>query len=125
MAKVARPHPCSDYQVVKLNPANADSGGGRVDRSRAQVHAGHFGEHHTNIVLLGSELPDRGGNLGWRKNRGCDLIEQWLKDIVIASVNENDIDIASLQSASRGDTSKPGANDHDTLSSRARCTCHR
>jgi hypothetical protein len=122
MAKVARPHPRSDDQVVKLDPANADPGGERVDRSRVQVHAGHFGEHHTDIVLLGSELPDRGGDLGWRKNRGCDLIEQWLEDVVIASVNENDIGVGSLQSASRSDTSKPGANDHDTLSSRARCT---
>jgi hypothetical protein len=38
---------------------------------------------------------------------------------VIASVDENDIGIASLQSASRGDTSEPGAHDHDTLSSHA------
>jgi hypothetical protein len=125
MAEIARPHPRSDYQVVKLDPVNADSGGGRVDRSRVKVHTGHFGEHHTDIVLLGSELPDRGGNLGWRKNSHCDLIEQWLEDIVIASVNENDIRIGSLQSASRGDTGKPAANDYDTLSSQARWTCYR
>jgi len=52
-------------------------------------------------------LPDRGGDLGWRKNRGCDLIEQWLEDVVIASVNENDIGVGSLKAASRSDTSKP------------------
>jgi hypothetical protein len=103
-------------KVIKLELANANPGAGRVNRSRAQVHTGHFGEHHTDIFLLVSELPHRGGDLGWCKNRGRHLIEQRLEDVVIALVDQNDFRIASFQSASRGDSSKSAADDHDTLS---------
>ena len=40
--------------------------------------------------------------------------------MVIASVNQNDIRIASLQGASRSDPGKSGADDHDLLSTDAK-----
>jgi hypothetical protein len=56
---------------------------------REVVHADHFAEHYANISLLLGELPDRGGDLGRRKHRGSNLIEQRLEDVVIAPVDQN------------------------------------
>ena len=92
---------------------------GSVDSSRLQIQAGHFGEQHTDISLLASKLPDRSSDLGWRKNCGRNLVEQRLEDVVIAPVDQNDVCIASFQSASRGDPGKPAANNDNTLSLQA------
>src|SRR6202041_1209730 len=124
MAEIARTHPCSDHQIIKFELANANPSTGRANRSRVQVHIGHFGEYHTDIFLLVSELPHRGGDLGWCKNRGRHLIEYRLEDVVIALVNQNDFGIASFQSASRGDSSKSAADNHDTLRPHTRLTCY-
>jgi hypothetical protein len=51
------------------------------------------------------------------------LIEQRLEDVMIASVDQNNICIAMLQSSNRGDPCKSAADDYDTLSSHARRSC--
>jgi hypothetical protein len=43
---------------------------------------------------------------------------------VIAPLNQNDFRIASFQSASRGDSSKSAADNHDTLRPHTRLTCY-
>ena len=90
-----------------------------IERVR-QVQPGHFAKHHTDVLLLVGELPDRSGDLGRRKNRGRHLIEQRLEDVVIAPVDQNDVRIAAFQGASRGDPGKSAADDHDPLSPRRR-----
>jgi len=67
-------------------------------------------------LLRSGELPDRGGDFGWRKNGSRNLIEERLEDVVIALVDQNDVCIASLQSASRGNPGKAAAHNHDALS---------
>jgi hypothetical protein len=73
-------------------------------------------------LLRSGELPDWGGDLGWSQNGRRDLIEQRLEDMVIASVDQNDVCIASLQSAGRGNPGKSTADDYDTLSPHVRRT---
>jgi len=75
MAEIARPHSRGDHQVVELDLTTADSREVRVDRPSVKIQAGDFGEQDTNILLLFGELPNRSSDLGWRKNRGRDLIQ--------------------------------------------------
>jgi hypothetical protein len=74
MAEIAPQHSRRD-QVVELDLTTADSREVRVDRPSVKIQAGDFGEHDTNILLLFGELPNRSSDLGWRKNRGRDLIQ--------------------------------------------------
>ena len=67
------------------------------------------------FLLLHLELTDRRGDLGGRQNRRRHLIEQRLEDVMIAPVDQNDVGIASLQRARRGDPGKSAADDHDAL----------
>jgi hypothetical protein len=48
------------------------------------------------------------------------LIKQRLEDVVIASIDQNNICIAMLQSANGGDPGKSASDDHDTLPPQAR-----
>jgi hypothetical protein len=68
-------------------------------------------------TLRALSCSDRGGNFGWRKNRSRHLIEQRLEDVMVAPINQNDVRIAPLQCASGGNPGKPGAHDHNALSS--------
>src|SRR5207245_1062387 len=58
----------------------------------------------------------RGGDLGWCQNRSRYLVKQRLKDVVVATVDQNDVGITFLQGASSGDTSKSAADYYDALS---------
>ena len=115
VAEIARPHACSDDQIIEPDFVNADPGAGGVDRSRAYVYAGDFGEHHADILLPLGELPDRGGDLRRRENGGRDLVKQRLENVVIAPVDQDDVNVASFQGAGRSDSGKSGADDHHAL----------
>jgi hypothetical protein len=43
-----------------------------------------------------NKLADGSGNVGSGENRGRDLIEQWLKDVVIAAIDQNNIGVGSM-----------------------------
>jgi len=42
------------------------------------------------------ELSDRRRYLGWRQDSGGDLVQEWLKDMVITPVDQRDFDIGSF-----------------------------
>jgi len=66
--------------------------------------------------LPGRELPQRRGNLGWRQQSRCHLVQQRLEDVVIAPIDEQHVRLASPQRARRRDAGKAAAHDHDPLS---------
>ena len=72
------------------------------------------------FCLLLLELTNGRGDLGGRENRGRHLVEQRLKDVMIASIDQNDLGIASFQGPRRRDPGKAAANDHDALAFRWR-----
>ena len=65
--------------------------------------------------MLDLELTDRRSDLGRREHRRRHLIEQRLKDVVVAAVDQDDIDIRVPQRACRGDSGKAGADDDNAL----------
>jgi hypothetical protein len=96
MAEITWPHPCGDDQVIESDFACADFRVERVDGASIRVHSGHIGKKYSNVLFLLGDLSDRGRDVGWRKNRSRHLIEQRLEDVMVASVNQNDVGIAPL-----------------------------
>ena len=68
------------------------------------------------IQLLHLELPDRRGDLSRREHRRRHLVEQRLKYVVVAAVDQDDIDISVAKRACRCESGKASADDDDALS---------
>lgn len=81
-----------------------------MDYPRAPVGGWHVIHHHMNIGLQTEERAQQPGDVARRQGRGRHLIEQWLKDMVIGAVDQDDFGIA--QETRSGHASKP-ASDHD------------
>jgi hypothetical protein len=79
-----------------------------------QVEAGYFGQHHRQVLLLAGKLPNWRRDVGRREDRGCHLIEQRLKDVVITPIDQNNIGIALPQCPRRGHAAETAADDDNS-----------
>jgi len=90
-------------------------GGGRLNRAGSNVDAGDLRQEYADVWLLRLELTDRRSDLGGREDGRRHLIEQRLKYVVVAAVDQYDLSIGVPQRVRRGDPSKAATNDHDAL----------
>ncbi|MEA2789565.1 MAG: hypothetical protein QOG73_1971, partial [Acetobacteraceae bacterium] len=67
------------------------------------------------ISLLHLELTDWRGDVSGREERRRHLIQQRLKYVVIAAVDQDDLGIGVPQRVHRRESGKTAADDHDTL----------
>ncbi len=65
------------------------------------VEVDDFAEEDARVLLPGEHVADRGSDLAGRKGAGCDLIEQRLKEVVVAPVDDRDFDRCVLQMPAR------------------------
>jgi hypothetical protein len=79
----------------------------------------HLIHQHFRIGLAAENRPDRLGNIGWRKHCERYLVKKRLKRVVIATVQNSDIDWQATQRPCGMQTGESGAYDHDAQS---RCT---
>src|ERR1700722_2139384 len=86
-----------------------------IDKTRIQIDGRNIGEHHREIFLFLPELAKRRGDVGGGDDGGCDLVEQRLKDVVVAAVDQYDLGIGVPQRVCRGNPGKAATDDHDTL----------
>jgi hypothetical protein len=71
--------------------------------------------------LLRFELSDRRRDFGWCKHCRRHLIEKWLKDVMIAAIDQHDLGFATLQCTRRCNACKAATNDDYALTVRWRC----
>ena len=71
-----------------------------------------------DVRLLRLELTDRSGDLGRGEDGGCHLIEQRLKNVVVPSIDQDDLDVSVSQRVRSGDPGKAAADDNDALALR-------
>ena len=95
-------------------------GAGRLDRAGSNVDAGDLRQEYAEVSLLRLELTDRRSDLGGREDRRRHLVEQRLKYVVIAPVDQHDLGIGVPQRVRRRKPGKAAADDHDTLALRTR-----
>jgi hypothetical protein len=80
-----------------------------------EVDAFNLGQQHAKVFLLRLELPDRRRYLGWRQDCGGDLVQERLENMVVTPVDQQNLDIGSLERARCRNACKSGADDQDTF----------
>src|SRR6516165_11418174 len=71
------------------------------------------GESHRDIALCAYDAADRCGDIGRRKTRGCDLIQQGLEQVIVVPIDQRDLARGSGQPLGRGQPAEAGAHNHD------------
>src|SRR5262249_22648225 len=84
--EVARAHAGRDHQIIERDLA--DPRGGRLNRAGGNINAGDLRQEYADVSLLRLELADRRGDLGGREDGGGHLIEQRLKNVVVAAIDQ-------------------------------------
>ena len=76
---------------------------------------------NSNVSCSGQDGPDRCGDFGWAEASGCDLIKEWLEEMVIALIEKGDLDVGrSGESLGGIESGEPAADDHDSLRHKGR-----
>ena len=91
-----------------------------MDRAGSKVDAGHLRQEYADVSLLHLKLTDWRSDLSRREDSRCHLIEQRLKNVVVAPIDQDELDIGVPQRVRCGDPGKTAADDHDTLALRTR-----
>src|SRR6516165_3933527 len=96
-----------DEEVIR------DASAFRNDFTAGGIDAGNRGEGHCDIPLCADDAADRCGDIGRRKTRGCDLIEQRLEQMIVVPIDQRDLARGSGQRLGRGQPAEAGTHNHD------------
>ena len=77
------------------------------------VDARRLAEEHAYVPGAPQDPPDRRGNVARRQRRRRDLIQQWLKDVVIPSIQQRDLHVGVPQSLGGRQSAESAADDHN------------
>ena len=77
---------CGDDQVVVGDVLVTDS-----DRSGLAINGASFTQDDRDVLLIPENRSDGGGNIRWIQGRGCDLIKQRLKEVMVAPVDDENL----------------------------------
>src|SRR6185295_2326129 len=89
------------------------------DRLRRRIDRADIGQQHLDVPLVAQDPADRRRDVSRGQRRRRHLIEQRLKDMVVVSIEQRDLDRSIRQSSRRVEPAKPAAYDDD-----ARFTVH-
>ena len=78
-----------------------------------EVHARYFDQPEVGVFLTAQNRACRLGDFLGLQTRGCDLIEQWLEEVVVVAIDENDLHGRPPQCAGNAEAAEAGANDDD------------
>ena len=97
-----------DDEVVVRDRALVEGDGprGRIDGAR-------LGEQHADVLLLPQDPPDRRRDVAGREARRRHLVEQRLKQVVIAAVEQRDAHRRALQGLRCREPAEASTDDHD------------
>ncbi len=85
-----------------------------------QVEAGNLGQLDAHILVLADDMPDGGRDLTGRDQPGGHLIQEWLKQVVVAPVHQRDFDTVAGDAAAGQEPGcrqapEPAPDDHDPV----------
>ena len=75
------------------------------------VDGGNVRQHDAHIGLAAKHGSDRRCDVGRRQRRGRDLVEQWLKQVVIVAVYQGDVERPSGEGLCRREPAKARSDD--------------
>ena len=93
-----------------------------------KVQTNDLSQQHPDVAVAPQRPADRFGNIGGRQGGGRHLIEQWLEQVVVAPVDDGDLDVGVAELAGAGQTAEAATDDHDVTPGRRsiliRCLKH-
>ena len=87
MAEIRMSRAGGEHKIIVIE---IDLGG--ANAPRLNVDAGDPRHDHARVLLFAQDRTDRPSDIGRRQGRGCDLIEQWLKAMMVLRVDERHVD---------------------------------
>ena len=88
-----------------------------VDNLCVFIDSADFAKKYGRIPLILQKSPDRRCDLRWRKHCCRHLIEQRLKEVVIRSINHQDIGVRMPKGLGGSEPCKTAADNHDSFHS--------
>jgi hypothetical protein len=86
---------------------------GQTNDSAVDVDGRRLGEPDLYVALPPEDPPDRRRDVAGRQPRRRDLIEQRLEDVVVAPVEQQDVDRRLRERARRAQPREPSPDDDD------------
>src|SRR5277367_517542 len=120
MTEIARSHSSGDHQEVVLELSTANSRANCLDDASSQVDALNLRQQHAEVLLFRLKLSDWRRYLGWRQNGSRDLVKERLENVMIAPVDQRDLDVRSLKRPCCRDAGETAADDQDAFLARDR-----
>ena len=98
---------CENQDVVGNAPAVGEN------LAPLRVDGRHVAENDVDVGLARENAADRRGDVGGRKPRGRDLIEQRLEQMIVVLVDDGDVEWLSGQCFRSGEAAEAGSDDDD------------
>ena len=86
VTEIGVPRACRDDELVERDRPTADD-----NRTAIEIDGRDIRQHDTRIGLQSKDLADWGCDVGGRKGRGRDLVEQGLEQMVVQTVDDDDV----------------------------------
>src|ERR1700734_3989287 len=102
MAKVTVRRAGRQNQIVIRNRDVLPVGVTHKDALLVFVYSRDFTQNHDGVPLLTEYSADGSRNLARRQHRSCHLVEQWLKQVVVSAIDQNNFSGRVLQSLGGG-----------------------
>ncbi len=83
------------------------------DRLGLRVDADDLGQQHQKILLLAQDVADRRGDQRRRQPGGRDLVQQRLEQMMVAAIDERDLDRLACKRPRRREAAETAADDDD------------
>ena len=98
-----------ENQVIVRDPLLANYHG-----LLAGVDAGYGSKQHSRIKRIAKQAANGRGDIAGRNGRGCDLIQEWLKQVIVCAIDQGHCSAGTAQRHGAGQTGKAGADDDDS-----------
>src|SRR5262245_66688347 len=105
---VSRSRGHDERVVVDRAIAEHNAPGGNID-------AGYFAEHDFDVLAAAQDGSQRLGDIGGRQSARGHLVEQRLKEVEIAAVDQRDLNIGAFESAGSAEAAEAAADDDHTV----------
>ena len=80
-----------------------------MDDAPFEIEPGHIGQDHVDVLALAQNVPQHRGDGAGREDAGGHLVQQRLEEVVVAPVDERDVDVGRSEQTGRGQAAKPAA----------------
>ena len=91
-----------------------------MDDPAVEIEAGHLGQLDPDVLGTSHDVADRRRDLARREHPGRHLVQERLEEVVVATVDEGDVDGLAAEAPDREEAAEAAADDHHPWRGRSR-----